>query len=61
MNKSEAITRAKKMSNNRGETIIVYEDKNEGFEGFDFTTESHWDFLVDTNYAEPNWIVCVIN
>ena len=61
MNKAEAIARAKKMSFSRGEVVIVYEDKNEGFEGYDFTIESHWDFLIETNYAEPNWIVAVID
>ena len=60
MNKTEAIKRAVKLSKSTGVTIIVYQDRNEGFEGFDMTSENHFDFLVDINWCDYSDIVAVI-
>lgn len=55
MTQQQAIfKRAQKAADQRGETLIVYYDPE--WSMWDFTTESHFDILVDTNHAEYSWI-----
>jgi len=50
--------RARRAANSRGEIIILYKDPEYNYP--EFTTESHYDFLCDTNQCEYSWIESVI-
>jgi len=58
MTKQQAHQQAQRAANSRKETIIVFRDDD--FGTWDFASESHWYFLLDTAQVEQNWLEAVV-
>jgi hypothetical protein len=59
MNKTTALQQARRAANKRQETMIVFHDENYGT--FDYCSESHYHFLLDTNQLTESDVTTVVN
>ena len=59
MDQQTALKQARRNANKRQETMIVFHDENYGT--FDYCSESHYDYLLDTNQLSEGDLIAVVN